>query len=170
MAKIVGIGSKLRVWLLKIVVKSQILSFRTHNETISPNGGQITWGGVDTTNCDPNINYVPLSAKSYWQFTLSSFTFGTYSMNKNAQAISSTGNTEIGLPSAVTMAWLPLVNGTFDTNSTDYFCSCQIANFPAMVFQIGGMMYSIPASEYTTDVRKILKKSLKNHKRPRRDA
>ena len=78
----------------------------------------ITWGGIDTTHCDPNINYVPLSSQSYWQFTLGSFSFGSYTMNKNTQAITSTGYTEFGFPSVVINAWLPLIGGTFGEPST----------------------------------------------------
>lgn len=34
------------------------------------NGGLITYGALDTVNCEANIDYVSLSSKSYWQFPI----------------------------------------------------------------------------------------------------
>ncbi|UMM38033.1 hypothetical protein L5515_009610 [Caenorhabditis briggsae] len=51
-------------------------------------GGLFTYGAVDTTNCDSQITYVPLTAKTYWQFALDGFSVGTFSENKKDQVSS----------------------------------------------------------------------------------
>lgn len=37
------------------------------------NGGQITFGAIDTENCAEDVYYIQLSSKSYWQFTLDGY-------------------------------------------------------------------------------------------------
>lgn len=49
------------------------------------NGGLITYGALDTKNCDATVNYVPLSAETYWQFPIDGFSIGTYSETKKEQ-------------------------------------------------------------------------------------
>jgi hypothetical protein len=97
---------------------------------------------------------VPLSAKSYWQFTMSSFSLGSYMLNKNQQAISSTGYTELGMPSSVIMGWLWLVNGTYSNNN--YYASCDTTAYPSMMFGIGGKQYEIPPVEFIDHVSSIV--------------
>lgn len=37
---------------------------------ISQGGGQLTVGNYDQQNCGTNINWIPLTSQSYWQFKL----------------------------------------------------------------------------------------------------
>ena len=52
----------------------------TNNDASLTPGGQITIGAIDTTNCAPTVNYVPLTSETYWKFTLKrGVTFTIYS-------------------------------------------------------------------------------------------
>ncbi|VDM63353.1 unnamed protein product [Angiostrongylus costaricensis] len=46
------------------------------------NGGLITYGGIDSTNCEEKIDYVSLTSKTYWQFAISGFSIGSYSTER----------------------------------------------------------------------------------------
>ena len=114
-------------------------------------GGLITWGGIDNdgTRCSPSINYVPVSSKTYWQFTLNNFIFGSYASNKNQQAISSTGNALLGFPSTTINEMMKVINGSYHGN---YYASCN-ASFPPMRYVIGGQNYDVPWKSYVINVR-----------------
>src|SRR4051794_27053913 len=99
--------------------------------------GQITWGGIDTTNCDSNIHYVPLSSKSYWQFTISSFSFGSFSVNKNQQAISSSGDAVFVVPTNVLPTIVTMLNATHEVFDDDgqWAIPCNMSTtFPNLVY------------------------------------
>jgi cathepsin D len=55
-------------------------------------GGQITFGGLDTDNCNCVIDYVPLTTAAYWQFHVSSLSVnGGSALNDGWEVISDTG-------------------------------------------------------------------------------
>lgn len=37
---------------------------------MAKNGGEVTYGGLDTTHCGPIIDWVPLSAETYFQINI----------------------------------------------------------------------------------------------------
>ena len=53
--------------------------------------GLITYGALDAVNCDSTVNYVPLSAETYWQFKIQAFAIGAYTESKSEDVISDTG-------------------------------------------------------------------------------
>jgi hypothetical protein len=117
-------------------------------------GGLITWGGIDNdgTRCYPSINYVPVSSKTYWQFTLTNFIFGFYASNKNQQAISSTENALLGFPSTAINEMMKVINGSYHSNTGNYYASCN-ASFPSMRYVVGGQNYDVPWKSYVINVR-----------------
>uniref|UniRef100_A0A914CD26 Peptidase A1 domain-containing protein n=1 Tax=Acrobeloides nanus TaxID=290746 RepID=A0A914CD26_9BILA len=115
-------------------------------------GGLITFGAIDSENCDSNINYVKLSSLTYWQFSMSSVHVGSYTSNKPVQAISSTGTSWIGAPSADMNAIVKAINAQYDNIHQIYYVSCTQTGLPDWVFTIGGKQYNIPSTEYVTDV------------------
>uniref|UniRef100_A0A914E0C4 Peptidase A1 domain-containing protein n=1 Tax=Acrobeloides nanus TaxID=290746 RepID=A0A914E0C4_9BILA len=115
------------------------------------NDGQITWGGIDTTNCDSNIQYVPLSSKTYWQFTFNSFTFGSFSINKSQQVISSSGDAVFVVPSNVLSTIVTILNATHEVFDDDgqWALPCNMSStFPDLVYTINGQVYRIKGSDY----------------------
>jgi len=111
------------------------------------NGGMFTYGALDPAHCDSNINYVPLTSETYWQFLMSGVTVGSYSSMMNWQVISDTGTSLIGAPSAALSAIAGVVHATFNSNYGLYMVPCS-GSYPPVVLTIGGMQYTIPMKEY----------------------
>jgi len=117
--------------------------------------GQITYGGVDTTNCAASPSYVPLTSLTYWQFALDSFSIGSYSNAASVQVISDTGTSWLGGPQADIDAIVSATNAQYDADEGLYTVPCTAMNdnsLPNLVFTIGGMQYTIPPLEYILDL------------------
>ena len=71
---------------------------------IGADGGQFTYGGLDSDHCGKTINYVPLSTfvGKYlcWRFEIKSFGTKNYESNQKATAISDTGTSLLIGPQA----------------------------------------------------------------------
>ncbi|TKR76286.1 hypothetical protein L596_017445 [Steinernema carpocapsae] len=115
--------------------------------------GQITYGAIDGKNCDSNINYVPLTSKTYWQFALSGFSTGSYSYSNTDQVISDTGTSWIYAPQAVVDGVISATGATFNGDAGVYSVPCsQMKTLPDWVLTIGGHKYTIPSVEYVLDL------------------
>lgn len=57
--------------------------------------GQITYGGLDNDNCSPDIVYVPLSAKTYFEFKIDAVEINGRKQQKGFTAISDSGTSLI---------------------------------------------------------------------------
>ncbi|EGT51351.1 CBN-ASP-1 protein [Caenorhabditis brenneri] len=116
-------------------------------------GGLITYGAIDTTNCDSQITYVPLTAKTYWQFALDGFAVGTFSETKKDQVISDTGTSWLGAPNTVVSAIVKQTKATFDWSSELYTVDCStMQTQPDLIFTIGGTKYNVKSVEYILDL------------------
>jgi hypothetical protein len=116
-------------------------------------GGLITYGAMDTVNCDSQVNYVPLSSRTYWQFTVAGYTIGDQSTMRNFEVISDTGTSWIGGPTAEIQKIVTATQARYDAANQLYYVPCSAAaTLPPMVWTIGGMQYSIPAREYVEDL------------------
>jgi hypothetical protein len=100
--------------------------------------GAITFGGVDTENCGPVIDYRPVvEDKGFWQFEIDGFSYGSYKHNKKAQVMSDSGTAEIiGKAELVAPLWKAM--GLDDGGNVD----CDVKLHP-LVFTIGGKKYQI---------------------------
>ncbi|CAB05013.2 Peptidase A1 domain-containing protein [Caenorhabditis elegans] len=119
-----------------------------------PSNGLITYGGLDTKNCNANISYVPVSSKTYWQFKVDGFQVGTYNRTVNRdQAIMDTGSSWFGLPYSVIAGIATQTNATWDLYASVYTVPCSTMNsLPDLVFTIGAEKFPISAPEYVEDV------------------
>jgi hypothetical protein len=115
-------------------------------------GGQITYGDLDTTNCDATFNYVTLSSKTYWQFAVDKFAVGTYSIAKSQQVISDTGTSWLGGPTNGINDIVKATNAQYDAFNQLYTVPCTATGLPDIIFTIGGMPYNIPQAEYVLDL------------------
>ncbi|KAJ1370525.1 hypothetical protein KIN20_032259 [Parelaphostrongylus tenuis] len=66
---------------------SLILFLLEFNHQLNANPGLITFGAIDTVNCHSDINYVPLTSETYWQFAIDGFSIGNYSEHKIEQVV-----------------------------------------------------------------------------------
>uniref|UniRef100_A0A914C440 Peptidase A1 domain-containing protein n=1 Tax=Acrobeloides nanus TaxID=290746 RepID=A0A914C440_9BILA len=116
------------------------------------NGGLITYGALDTINCDTTFNYVTLSSQTYWQFAVDSFSVGTYNVPKSQQVISDTGTSWLGGPPKLINYIVLATNAKYDALNQAYTVSCTASGLPDIVFIIGGITYNIPSTEYVLDM------------------
>nr|pir hypothetical protein Y39B6B.h [imported] - Caenorhabditis elegans [Caenorhabditis elegans] len=88
------------------------------------NGGLITYGALDSVNCADDISYVPLTAKTYWEFALDGFAVGSFSETKTAKVISDTGTSWIGAPHSIISAVVKATGAKFEWTTELYVVPC----------------------------------------------
>ena len=116
-------------------------------------GGLITYGAIDTVNCAKQVTYVPLSAKTYWQFPLDAFAVGTYSETKKDQVISDTGTSWLGAPNTIVSAIVKQTKAVFDWSTELYTVDCStMKTQPDLIFTIGGAQFPVKSVEYVLDL------------------
>ncbi|CAI5450849.1 unnamed protein product [Caenorhabditis angaria] len=132
---------------------------RKINGSNGGNGGLITYGALDKVNCASDINYVNLTAQTYWEFHLDSFKVGTFSENKTAKVISDTGTSWIGAPHSVVSAVVKASGAKYNWNDELYEIDCdKMYSSPDIIFTIGQIDYTVKSVEYILDI------GLKNNK------
>ncbi|KAJ1367837.1 Inositol hexakisphosphate and diphosphoinositol-pentakisphosphate kinase [Parelaphostrongylus tenuis] len=115
--------------------------------------GLITFGAVDTINCHPAINYVPLSSKSHWQFAMEGFSIGSFSQKKREQVVSDSGTSWIGAPSEIIEAIVNQTNAVYSSLNKFYTVNCSTTtNQPDLIFTINGIKYDVSPKEYILDI------------------
>mmetsp|Transcript_21169 Transcript_21169/g.46438 ORF Transcript_21169/g.46438 Transcript_21169/m.46438 type:complete len:424 (-) Transcript_21169:160-1431(-) len=111
-------------------------------------GGEITFGGLDKAHYKGDITYVPLSAETYWQFSVDSVSVYGHSLSTSFQAIADSGTSLLAGPSAeinkiqVLIGAKPLMHGEFTVD-----CS-KLDSMPDVTFTIGGKEFSLSPREY----------------------
>ncbi|CAD6199947.1 unnamed protein product [Caenorhabditis auriculariae] len=110
-------------------------------------GSLFTYGATDPINCDSQITYVPLSSRTYWQFTIQSVTAGSYSKSKSYQTISDTGSSFFFAPQEVVTGVGVALGATFDSNWGAYQLPCD-ATPGDIVFQVSGNTFKVNHQHY----------------------
>ncbi|CAB3397226.1 unnamed protein product [Caenorhabditis bovis] len=113
------------------------------------NGGALTVGGLDSVNCNANVDWVPLSTKTFWQFKLGGVSSGSYKQAPAAgwQAAADTAASFIGAPKTVVQQLAKSVGATYVPLTGAYFIDCD-AVVPDIVFTINGKDYSMPSTSF----------------------
>jgi hypothetical protein len=115
-------------------------------------GGVYTWGGVDTINCGPVIDYAPLSSDTYYQFEITAVALGSkYTHTSKAEVISDSGTSLMMGPNGPVKAIAGLVGAVFDKQIGAYVIRCDSVYDP-ITFTIHGKRYDVPASALNIDV------------------
>ncbi|PIC23610.1 hypothetical protein B9Z55_017256 [Caenorhabditis nigoni] len=116
-------------------------------------GGLVTFGAMDTVNCFADVNWVPLTVKSYWGFDLDGFKIGSYERTKKEKVISDTGSGWIGAPPTVISAIVKATGAKYDWNLELYVVPCStMKTQPDIKLTINGIEYTIPSVEYILDL------------------
>ncbi|TKR87244.1 hypothetical protein L596_011674 [Steinernema carpocapsae] len=120
-------------------------------QTHGGNGGLITYGAVDTQNCDSQVNYVPLTSLTYWQFAQDGIQVGSYKYNRQDQVISDTGTSYLYMPTEVMESVANELGAQLDWDSDSYTVDCN-GKYPDVNLIIGGHKHTIPSVEYVLDL------------------
>uniref|UniRef100_A0A0K0DFK4 Peptidase A1 domain-containing protein n=1 Tax=Angiostrongylus cantonensis TaxID=6313 RepID=A0A0K0DFK4_ANGCA len=114
--------------------------------------GLITYGAIDTTNCQSGVNYVPLSSEAYWQFNIEGFSVGSFSESRSGQVSADTSMSWIGAPGYIVDAVVSQTGAQFDIMYGFFKVDCStMKTQPDLVFSINGFKYNIPPKEYLFD-------------------
>uniref|UniRef100_A0A914CUU4 Peptidase A1 domain-containing protein n=1 Tax=Acrobeloides nanus TaxID=290746 RepID=A0A914CUU4_9BILA len=148
-APINGLSAVLDQHLFTVYMKR--LGSSSYN--VIEDGGAITYGAIDTNNCESEISYVNLvedmNSRYYWQFNLEGLSIGDYSYEKNQQAISDTGTSFLVGPQKQVDNIYQQIGAFYDTDYGLYVLECdKISGLPSLNLKIGGNLFAIPPDQY----------------------
>ncbi|CAL8239719.1 unnamed protein product [Gadus morhua 'NCC'] len=115
----------------------------------SAQGSVVTFGGVDPYHYSGSINWIPLSNMLYWQITV-------HSVSVNGQAVACVGGCQAVVDTGTSLIIGPQsditsINSAVGATSSgnDFAVNCNgIQQMPAVVFNINGHKFRLPASTY----------------------
>ncbi|XP_072494525.1 gastricsin-like [Notamacropus eugenii] len=117
----------------------------------SDNGGEVTFGGVDTSLYTGDINWTPVTEEAYWQIGISGFSIGGESTgwcSDGCQAIVDTGTSLLTIPQDMFSELMQYIGAEEDEDGL-YLVSCSnIDSLPTLTFTINGVDFPLPPSAY----------------------
>nr|AAB35842.1 pepsinogen A [turtles, Peptide, 361 aa] [Testudines] len=119
--------------------------FSVYLSSDEQSGSFVMFGGNDTSYYSGSLNWIPLSAETYWEITMDSITMNgqTIACSGGCQAIIDTGTSLLaGPPSDVSN-----INSYIGASNGEVSCS-SMSSLPEIVFNINGIAFPVPASAY----------------------
>ncbi|XP_078514915.1 pepsin A-like [Lissotriton helveticus] len=130
-----------------------LLSTDLFSVYLSPNGASgsvVIFGGYESSYYTGTLNWIPLSAETYWQITLESVSMNgnVIACNGGCQAIIDTGTSLIaGLSPGISNIQNAI--GAYQSSNGEYVVNCNsISSLADIIFTINGVQYPVPASAY----------------------
>uniref|UniRef100_A0A8C3FVI5 Peptidase A1 domain-containing protein n=1 Tax=Chrysemys picta bellii TaxID=8478 RepID=A0A8C3FVI5_CHRPI len=125
--------------------------FSVYLSSDEQSGSFVMFGGIDSSYHSGSLNWIPLSAETYWEITMDSITIDgeTIACSNSCQAIIDTGTSLLAGPSTGISnidSYIGASNGTVRIS-----CSA-MSSLPNIVFTINGIKFPVPASAYIIDV------------------
>jgi hypothetical protein len=115
-------------------------------------GGVFTFGGLDTANCGPVIDYVNLTSDTWWEFQVDSINVGNaYKINKASKVISDTGTSLLIGKSDLVKGIAKAVGAKWNSNYDIYTVKCD-AIYEPVTLVINGLQYNLTSAVLTMDV------------------
>jgi hypothetical protein len=115
-------------------------------------GGVFTFGGLDTENCGPVIDYVPLLENAYWKFQIDSVSLGDkYTRNQPSVAISDTGTSLIIGPPMTVIYIANSIGAVFNQSVGGFTIACD-AVYDPVTLTINGNPYHLTSKVLTMNV------------------
>ncbi|XP_035536357.1 nothepsin [Morone saxatilis] len=137
--------------LAQKTVKEPVFSFYLSRKTSSSNPeGELLLGGADEELYTGLINWLPVTAKGYWQIKMDSVAVqGVNSFCPHGcQAIVDTGTSLIAGPTNDILSLQQLIGAT-PTNIGEFLIDCaRLSSLPHVTFILGGTEYTLTAEHY----------------------
>ncbi|XP_074852111.1 pepsin A-like [Carettochelys insculpta] len=122
--------------------------FSVYLSSDDQSGSFVMFGGIDSSYYSGDLNWIPLSAETYWEITMDSVTMNGESVacSGGCQAIIDTGTSLLAGPSTGISNILSYIG------ASDGSISCSdISSLPDIIFTINGIEFPVPASAYILD-------------------
>lgn len=110
-----------------------------------PNGGEVIFGGSDSSKYSGELQYVPISQAGYWQFNMDGGSIGQFEIcSGGCQAICDTGTSLLIAPYDDYMTIQNAVNTDINGNVD---CD-QVDNLPSIVLYMNGHRFEVEGKYY----------------------
>jgi cathepsin D len=133
---------------------SKVFAFYLHRggSESAATGGELSLCGTDPAKYTGNINYVPLTAETYWQFAVDSITLDGTKIASSFQAIADTGTSLLAGPKDQVKQIQDKIGATAVVNG-EYMIDCaKIPTLPNIDFVINGVTYSLTGTDYVLKI------------------
>jgi len=157
----ISVDGVVPVWYNMIdqgLVETQVFSFwLAHDYENEKPGGLITWGGVDSERYTGEFYWVPLIAKTYWEFSMSDFQVDGVSQNwcnddpRGCKTIADTGTSLITGPTDYMNALNKALGATVIAGEGIIACR-KISSLPDVQFIINGHSFTLTPEQYVLDI------------------
>ncbi|XP_078128766.1 nothepsin [Sander vitreus] len=132
-------------------VEEPVFSFYLSRRTSSSNPeGELLLGGTDKSLYSGPINWLPVTAKGYWQIKMDSVAVQGVSSfcPHGCQAIVDTGTSLIAGPTTDILNLQQLIGAT-PSNIDEYLIDCaRLSSLPHVTFVLGRIEYTLTAEQY----------------------
>ncbi|KAF9652233.1 Asp-domain-containing protein [Thelephora ganbajun] len=121
--------------------------------TSEEDGGEATFGGIDSSAYKGKLTYAPVRRKAYWEVELNKIAFGGDELElENAGAAIDTGTSLIALPTDIAEMLNTQIGAKKSWNG-QYTVDCStIPKLPDLTLFLGGKPYALKASDYILNV------------------
>ncbi|XP_032360773.1 nothepsin [Etheostoma spectabile] len=137
--------------LAQKTVEEPVFSFYLSRKTSrSDPGGELLLGGIDESLYIGPINWLPVTAKGYWQIKMDSVAVqGASSFcPRGCQAIVDTGTSLIAGPTSDILNLQQLIGAT-PSSIDEFVVDCaRLSSLPPVTFVLGGAEYTLTAEQY----------------------
>ncbi|XP_062365405.1 cathepsin E isoform X1 [Cinclus cinclus] len=131
------------------LVELPIFSVYMSSNPESPQGGELLFGGFDSSRFTGTLNWVPVTQQGYWQIQLDNIQLGgtvTFCAN-GCQAIVDTGTSLIAGPTKEVKELQNLIGAVSVDGEYAVECS-NLSVMPDLTFTINGLPYTLSAQAY----------------------
>jgi len=135
-------------------VPQPVFAFWLDRNPDAPEGGEITFGGIDPRRYSGDIAYAPVTKKGYWQFKMDGVGAGSTQLGckGGCQVIADTGTSLIAGPTEEIMDIQDRI-GAKPVIGGEYTIDCaNITNLPPITFTIGGKNFTLKGEDYVLKI------------------
>ncbi|KAM4701311.1 cathepsin E [Discoglossus pictus] len=113
-------------------------------------GGELVFGGFDTTRFSGQLNWVPVVSQGYWQIQLDNIMIGgeVVFCSEGCQAIVDTGTSMLTGPPSDILQLQNIIGAT--ASDGEYVVDCSsLSDMPTVTYTINGVGYNLTPEQYT---------------------
>ncbi|XP_067863685.1 gastricsin-like isoform X2 [Heptranchias perlo] len=132
------------------LVTQPLFSVYLERNPNSQNGGEVIFGGIDSSLYSGQISWAPVIQELYWNIGLQSVLVNGQPTfcSQGCQAVVDTGTSEITIPYQYYDTFMQHI-GAYEDRNGGFLVNCNnIANLPSLTFVINGADFTIPPSAY----------------------